>query len=127
MNTEKYKDEKIEITQFVSPQHLNHMGNMHGGEIFKLMDSTAGLAFTRCAKGNAVTAAADDIQFIKPIPCGTIIKCTAQVVEVRKTSIKTYAEVFVQDIVTAESYKAAMGTFIGVAIDEEGKPRIVEQ
>lgn len=123
MNSEINGEAKIEIMQFVSNEQLNSMGRMHGGEILKLMDNTCGLAFTRYSRGNAVTAAANDISFLKPIPAGCMVKCIVEIKKVGRTSIETYAEVYVEEIVTGNTYKAATGTFIGVAIDEEGKPR----
>ena len=66
MKAKNYLSSKVETMQFVLPEHLNHMGNMHGGEIMKLMDNTAGLAFTRHAEENAVTAGVKEINFIRP-------------------------------------------------------------
>lgn len=125
MKTEKYLLSKVETMQFVLPEHLNHMENMHGGEIMKLMDNTAGLAFIRHAQGDAVTAAANDINFIKPIPAKSIVKCTAEVVKVGTSSMETYVEVWVENVETRNTYIAATGTFIGVAIDKEGNTRQV--
>jgi len=116
---------KVETTQFVLPEHLNHMGNMHGGEILKLMDNTAGLAFIRYAGGDAVTAGVKEVKFIAPIPHKSIIKCVAEVVSVGRSSMEIKVEVFIECLETMTLIKAATGTFTGVAIDEEGKPRPV--
>lgn len=125
MEAKSYLLSRVETMQFVLPEHLNHMGNMHGGEIMKLMDNTAGLAFIRHAEGDAVTASANEISFIKPVPANTIIKCTAEVVSVGRSSMETIVEVWVEEIQTKQVYKAAEGVFIGVAINEHGKSREV--
>lgn len=118
---------RVEVMQFVLPEHLNHMGNMHGGEILKLMDNTAGLAFIRYAGGNAVTAGVKDVKFITPIPFKSIIKCVAEVVEVGRTSMKTEVAVYIEEAGIMKLTKVAEGTFTGVAIDEEGKPLAVNK
>lgn len=125
MKAKSYLASRIEIVKFVLPEHLNNMGNMHGGEIMKLMDDTAGLTFCRHSSGSAVTAAANDIHFIKPIPANSIIKCITEVTGTGRTSMQVSAQIFIEDIKTGELVLAAEGTFVGVAIDEKGKPRVV--
>lgn len=123
MKAKSYLSSRLEIVKFVLPEHLNNMGNMHGGEIMKLMDDTAGLTFLKHAEGNAVTAAANDIHFIKPIPGNSIIKCVSEIIETGRTSMHVSTQVFLEDIKTGTSELAAEGVFVGVAINEEGKPR----
>ena len=125
MEAKSYLLSKVETMQFVLPEHLNHMGNMHGGEIMKLMDNTAGLAFTRHAEGDSVTAGVKEIDFIKPIPAKSAIKCIAEVVSTGRSSMETHVQVLVEDFKTGEVYKAVEGTFTGVAVDENSKPRPV--
>lgn len=122
-NNNFYNIESAETTQFVLPEHLNHMGNMHGGEILKLMDNTAGLAFIRYVGGDAVTAGVKEVKFIHPIPHRSIIRCKAEVVATGRTSIQVKVAVFIELLDRRDLMKAAEGTFIGVAIDEEGKPK----
>lgn len=125
MKAKSYLASRIENIKFVLPEHLNNMGNMHGGEIMKLMDDTAGLTFIRHASGDAVTAAANDIRFIKPIPANSVIKCVTEMIGTGRTSMQVSAKVFLEDIKTGESTLAAEGMFVGVAIDENGKSRQV--
>lgn len=125
MKAKSYLTSRVEIIKFVLPEHLNNMGNMHGGEIMKLMDDTAGLTFVRHAAGNAVTAAAKDIRFIKPIPANSIIKCITELVGTGRSSMQVTAKVYIEDITNGEITLAAEGMFTGVAIDAQGKSRPV--
>lgn len=125
MKAKSYLASRIEAVRFVLPEHLNNMGNMHGGEIMKLMDDTAGLTFCRHSNGMAVTAAVNDMRFIKPIPANSIVKCITEVIGTGRTSIQVLARVFIENVETEEDVLAAEGTFIGVAIDANGKPRPV--
>lgn len=122
MEARSYLETRTEVSQFVLPEHLNHMGNMHGGEIMKLMDNTAGIAFTRHAKCKAVTAAVNDFKFILPVPQKSIVRCIAEVTKVGRTSMEVNTTLYVENVETGENKKAAQGIFIGVAIDEEGRP-----
>lgn len=127
MGAKSYLESRVEAIQFVLPEHLNHMGNMHGGEIMKLMDNTAGLVFMRHAEGRAVTAAVNNLRIIKPIPANQIIKCIAEIMTTGRTSMEVQVELFIEDVEEGVSHKVAEGTFIGVAIDEEGNSRTVSK
>lgn len=117
---------RVEMMQFVLPEHLNHMENMHGGEIMKLMDNTAGLVFVRHAKGDAVTAAIKELQMIKPIPAKSVVRCIGELIETGRTSMKVHVQVLIEDVQTGDTTVASQGVFIGVAVDESGKPRPVD-
>lgn len=45
------------------PHQANVAGNIHGGEIIKLMDSTAYATARRYARTNVVTARVDEVEF----------------------------------------------------------------
>jgi acyl-CoA hydrolase len=49
----------ITMSQTMLPSQANHAGNVHGGEIMKLMDSAAGAAARRYSRSNVVTARVD--------------------------------------------------------------------
>lgn len=49
------------------PHQANVAGNIHGGEIIKLMDSTAYATARRYARTNVVTARVDEVEFHLPI------------------------------------------------------------
>lgn len=116
---------RVEIMQFVLPEHLNHMHNMHGGEIMKLMDNAAGLVFVRHAEGDAVTAGVKELKMVKPIPAKSVIRCVGELIETGRSSMKVHVQVLIEDVQTGERTVASEGIFIGVAVDESGKPRPV--
>ena len=58
---------------------------MHGGEVMKIMDSTAYASSRRYANSNTVTARVDELEFHLPIFIGDLLTCTAQVVYVGKS------------------------------------------
>ena len=57
----KMKDSRIVISEVMMPSQANPNGNVHGGEIMKLMDSAAYAAARRYARSNVVTARVDEL------------------------------------------------------------------
>ncbi|WP_333595219.1 acyl-CoA thioesterase, partial [Anaerospora hongkongensis] len=79
-------ESKLVISEVMMPSQANVAGNIHGGEIIKLMDSTAYAAARRYARSNVVTARVDELEFHLPIFIGDLVICSAQVVYVGKSS-----------------------------------------
>lgn len=55
---------KLVISQVMMPSQTNPNGNVHGGEIMKMMDSTAYAVTRRYARSNVVTARVDELNSI---------------------------------------------------------------
>ena len=105
----------------------NLLGNVHGGEIMKLADSTAGAVGHRHSGGPAVTAAMDEMTFLAPVHVGDIIKTYAQVNWAGRSSMEIGVRVEAQPWGNAcdEPLHVASAYFVFVAIDEDGHPRPV--
>jgi acyl-CoA hydrolase len=52
---------KVTMAVVMMPEHANWHGNVHGGEIMKLMDNVAGVVATRHARSNVITAWGDEL------------------------------------------------------------------
>jgi len=71
-------ESKLVISEVMMPSQANVSGNIHGGEIIKLMDSTAYAASRRYARSNVVTARVDELEFHLPIFIGDLVICTGK-------------------------------------------------
>lgn len=111
-----------------SPQ-ANLLGNVHGGEIMKLADSTAGAAARRHCGGPAVTAAMDEMLFLAPVHVGDIVRTTARVTWSGRSSMEVAVRVEAEPWGDAshEPLHVASAYFVFVAIDEEGSARPVPE
>jgi acyl-CoA hydrolase len=108
------------------PSQANHAGNVHGGEIMKLMDTAAGAAARRYARSNVVTARVDEMQFLYPIFVNAFVTCTATVAYVGNTSMEVIVTVDVEDLETEDPpIRAQSAFFTMVALDKTGKPKKV--
>jgi uncharacterized protein (TIGR00369 family) len=117
------EDRTATLTMIMEPQHANLFGNVHGGEIMRFMDTTAGCTAVKYSKTNCVTARVDEMQFIKPIHIGSFVTCTGTVVYTGNTSIEVHVKVDAEDIRDSSSKGRAIEAFFTlVALGKDGKP-----
>ncbi|MCD8361058.1 MAG: acyl-CoA thioesterase [Acidaminococcaceae bacterium] len=110
------------------PHQANVAGNIHGGEIIKLMDSTAYATAHRYARTNVVTARVDEVEFYLPIFIGDLVICTAQVVYVGHSSMEIVVVVVeVEDLETEGKKRALTAFFTIIALDKKGRPTKVPE
>ena len=112
----------------MQPEHANIAGNVHGGEIMKLMDNAGGIVAARHSRSLVVTARADSLEFHLPIHIGNYVKCICQLTFVGNSSMEVAIKVLVEDLKVESPPRVALtGYFTYVAIDNEGKPIQVPQ
>ena len=107
----------------MEPEHANLYGSVHGGEIMRMMDTTAGCTAIKYSKTPCVTARADELQFIKPVHLGDFVTCSGTIVYTGTTSIEVRITVDTEDLRDSQSKSRAIEAFFTlVAIDKNGKP-----
>jgi uncharacterized protein (TIGR00369 family) len=104
------------------PSDANPWGNVHGGEIVKLIDSCAGAAAQRHARSRVVTARIDELSFVAPVVVGDLVTARASVNEVGRTSMEVGVRVDAENTLTGAVAHVASAYLVFVAIDEEGRP-----
>jgi uncharacterized protein (TIGR00369 family) len=116
---------RVSLTLLANQTHVNLLGNVHGGEVMRLVDSTAGAAAGRHSGGPAVTAAMDEMAFLAPVKVGDILRATAQVNWAGRTSMEVGVRVESEPWNQAgtEPVHVASAYLVFVAIDSDGKPR----
>lgn len=107
----------------MQPDQANPSGNVHGGEIMKLMDNAAYVVAQRHARTNVVTARVDELIFHQPIFVGNLVTCHAFLTFVNRSSMEVVVTVEVEDLFSEASAKAALSAyFTMVALNVGGKP-----
>ena len=120
------KRTKLIMSQVMLPSQANVAGNVHGGEIMKLMDTAAGAVARKYARSNVVTARVDELQFHHPIFVGALVTLAATVAYVGRTSMEVIVTVDVEDLESdSEPTQALSSYFTMVALDKNGRPRQV--
>ena len=109
------------------PADMNGNGDIFGGWVLSQMDVAGGSLAARVAKGRVATVAITAMTFVQPIKVGDMVSIYGTVAKVGRTSITIALETVVQRRHENTERRVTHGTFVFVAIDEEGKPRPVPQ
>jgi acyl-CoA hydrolase len=113
----------LTMSTVMQPSHANPAGNVHGGEIMKMMDTTAAAVAQRHARTNVVTARVDELVFHLPIFVGNLVTCRAFLTYVGRSSMEIMVTVEVEDLYSDASKKRALSAFFTmVALNAGGKP-----
>lgn len=114
---------KVVLSEVMMPSHTNPSGNVHGGNIMKIMDSTAYAAARKYSRSNVVTARVDELEFLLPIMIGDLVTCTAEVIFVGKTSMEVAVTVDVEVLEQETGPQRALSAyFTMIALDRNGRP-----
>jgi uncharacterized protein (TIGR00369 family) len=116
---------KILLSQLMGPEHANHLGNVHGGVIMKMVDEAGALAAMRHAQQTVVTISVDSMTFMEPILVGYVVTVEARLTYVGTTSMETRVEVSAENPLTGVKTRTNTAYLVYVAIGASGKPQPV--
>lgn len=123
MTDDSRTNDQCILAQLVLPFQANAAGNVHGGEIMKMMDSAAGVAAQKHSRTNVVTARVDELEFRRPVYVGNLVTCTAQVIYTGVTSMEIFVTVESEDMTDGKGPQIALTAFFTmVSLDENGLP-----
>ncbi len=125
MEGKKVSDSSVIIAQVMIPQDANPAGNVHGGVIMKLIDTTAAVVASRHARRNAVTASIDRLDFHHAIYVGDLLFFKGSLNMVGRTSMEVGVRVEAENIFTGEIRHTASAYLTFVALDKEGRPTAI--
>ena len=109
------------------PADMNGNGDIFGGWVLSQMDMAGGTLAARAAKGRVATVAITAMTFVQPIKVGDLVSIYGSVTKIGRTSITIALETVVERRLDPTPIQVTHGTFVFVAIDEDGKPRAVPQ
>ena len=118
-------DSRVVLAQLMQPIHANNHGNVHGGEVMRLVDEAGALACMRHAGHRVVTVAVDRMTFRQPIQLGDLVTLTAEVSYAGRTSLEAEVLVTAENPVTGECVHTNIAYLVYVALDSDGKPTSV--
>jgi acyl-CoA hydrolase len=111
-----------EAAQLMLPQHANVLGNVFGGVILSMMDTTAAVSAIRHARRICVTVSVDRVDFREPIHVGDLVIMKSSVNYVGKTSMEVGVRVETENLLTGVRLHTNSCYLTFVAVDKEGKP-----
>lgn len=123
MEGKKASDSAVTMSMVMLPNQANPSGNVHGGEIMKLMDNGAYVVAQRHARSNVVTARVDELTFHQPIYVGNLVTCHAYLTFVGRSSMEVSVTVEVENLFSEAASKCALTAyFTMVALNVAGEP-----
>lgn len=119
----------IKLHHFMSQEHANLLGDVHGGIIMKLVDEAGALCAIRHAQRPAVTVAIDSMIFRSPVKVGDVLTLTAQLNYVGTSSMEVEIHVVAENPLTGEltHTNSALAVYVALADDEHpvSVPRLI--
>ena len=109
------------------PGDINANGHIFGGWVLSQMDIAAGIVAAREAEGDVTTVAIEAMKFIAPILIYDLVSVYAHVERIGRTSIAIRIEVIASRDRGMSEVKVTEGLFTFVAIDDQARPRPVDQ
>lgn len=125
MESKKVSESKVVIAQVMNPENANPAGNVHGGDIMKLIDTAGGVAATRHARAHTVTASIDRLDFHHPVYIGDVLTLKASVNYVGNTSMEVGVRVEAENPISGETRHTGSAYLTFVALDADKRPIVL--
>jgi acyl-CoA thioesterase YciA len=113
------------IRAIAMPADSNANGDIFGGWLMSQMDLAAGNLASRISHGRCVTVSVDGMSFLRPVKIGDEVSVYCSLLSTGRTSMKINVEAWRRARITEEEYRVTRAVFTFVAIDAEGKPRVI--
>ncbi len=112
---------ELALSELVLPADGNHYGTLFGPNAMALLGKAAFLAATRYSRQSVVMAAARQIDFVAPVPIGSLLNLLAQITRVGRSSMTVRVQASL-DTTEAQATEVLRGEFEMVAVDANGRP-----
>jgi len=116
------RETQHEASQLMMPQHANVLGNVFGGVVLSMMDTTAAVSAIRHARRVCVTVSVDRVDFREPIHVGDLLIMKSSVNYVGRTSMEIGVRVETENLLTGVRLHTNSCYLTFVAIDRNGTP-----
>ena len=119
-------DKELVLRVVPMPADSNANGDIFGGWIMAHVDVAGAVLPARIAKGRVTTVAVNQFIFKQPVTIGDLLSFYATVERVGNTSITVRVEVYAErNPADLQIVKVTEANLTYVAIDREGKPRLI--
>lgn len=113
---------ELYMSILMTPDMANFIGNVHGGDLLKMLDQVAYACASRYSGNYVVTLSVDKVMFREPIYVGELVTFAASVNYVGRTSMEVGIRVEAEDVRARTVRHTNSCYFTMVAIDDKGKP-----
>jgi acyl-CoA hydrolase len=116
---------QLSMTVLMTPDTANFSGNVHGGNILKLLDQVAYACASRYAGRYVVTLSVDQVMFRQPIHVGELVTFLSSVNHTGSSSMEIGIKVIAENIQNRVVRHVNSCFFTMVAVDDDKKPAAV--
>ena len=113
----------LELQTIAMPSDTNPRGEVFAGWLLSHMDLAASITALKIARGRVATVAVSGMTFLSPVHVGAVVSCYTDIVDIGRSSMRIYVEVWISHKHTFEPVKVTEGEFVFVALDDSGKTR----
>ena len=113
---------ELYMSILMTPDMANFIGNVHGGDLLKMLDQVAYACASRYSGHFVVTLSVDQVMFREPIYVGELVTFAASVNYVGNTSMEVGIRVESEDVRARTIRHTNSCYFTMVDIDDNGKP-----
>lgn len=108
------------------PADTNSNGDIFGGWLMAQVDLAGAVLPVRVARGRIATVAVNQFLFKQPVSVGDLLSFYARIERVGTTSITVHVEVLAErNPANPQVVKVTEANLTYVAIDRDGKPRLI--
>ena len=125
--TETGPEGELTLRTLAMPRDVNVNGDIFGGWVLSQMDIAGGIVSGARARGRVATVAVDAMKFIRPVKVGDVLSIYVKIRRIGRTSLALEIEAWVLRGRLGAREKVTEAVFTFVAIDDEGKPRVVPE
>jgi len=119
-------DKSLVLKVIPMPADCNANGDIFGGWVMAQVDLAGSVLPARVAQGRLATVAVNEFIFKQPVRVGDILSFFSTVTRVGNTSVTVEVEVFAERYNAQGAYvKVTEASLTYVAIDDQGKPRLI--
>jgi len=110
------------MVRIMMPMDANVSGNVFGGTILRLIDELGSVVALKHARSNVVTASVDRMDFYSPVYIGDLLRLSASINYVHRTSMEVGVRVEAENPSTGEVRHTGTCFLTYVALDTNHKP-----
>lgn len=120
------REKRLTMSVLMTPDKANFSGNVHGGEMMKMLDEVAYACASRYCGNYVVTLSVDQVVFKQPVRIGELVTFLATVNFTGRTSMEVGVKVISENIQKRSCRHTNSCYFTMVAVDDDGKSTPVE-
>ena len=124
---ENIPQHELQMSVLMTPDMANFSGNVHGGDLLKLLDQVAYACASRYAGCYVVTLSVDQVIFREPVHVGELVTFLASVNHTGRTSMEIGIKVITENIRERSVRHTNSCFFTMVAVDGQGRPVAVPE